>query len=78
MKASVMEEASFNDTIEEMEKFVDLSPHNQPIIQINSINMYVAINECNRSIMAEIVDINTKYKIVDRKIKANCGSTTER
>ena len=57
----VMEEASFNDTIGEMEKVVDLSPPNQPTIQINSFDMYVAIDECNRSIMAEIVDINTKY-----------------
>ena len=65
----VMEEASFNDTIGEMEKVVDLSPHNQQTIQINSIDMYVAIDEYNRSIMAEIVDINTKYKTVDRKIK---------
>ena len=48
----VMEEASFNDTIGEMEKVVDLSPHNQQTIQINSIDMYVAIDEYNRSIMA--------------------------
>ena len=31
--------------------------------------MYVAIDEYNRNIMAEIVDISTKYKTVDRKIK---------
>ena len=39
----VMEKASFNDTIGEMEKVVDLSPHNQQTIQINSIDMYVVI-----------------------------------
>ena len=58
----VMEEASFNDTIGKMEKVVDLSPHNQQTIQINAINIYVAIDENNRSILAKIVDINTKYK----------------
>ena len=41
----VMEEASFNDTISEMEKVVELSPPNQQTIQINSIKMYVAIDE---------------------------------
>ena len=31
----VMEEASFNDTIGEMEKVVDLSPRSQQTIQVN-------------------------------------------
>ena len=53
----------------EIEEVVGLSPHNQQTIQINSIDIYVAIDEYNRGIMAEIVDINTKYKTVDRKIK---------
>ena len=65
----VMEEASFNDTIGEMENVVDLSPHSQRSIQINSINMYVAIDEYSRSIMAEKVEVNTKYKTVDKKVK---------
>ena len=65
----VMEEASFDDTIGKMEKVVDLSPRNQQTIQIKSIDMYVSIDEYNRSIMAAIVDINTKYKTVDREIK---------
>ena len=60
-----MEEASFNDAIGEMEKVVDLSPHNQQTIQINSIDMYVSIDEYNWSIVAEIVNINTKYITVD-------------
>ena len=66
----VMEEASFNDTIGEMEKVVDLSPHNQQTIQINSIDMYVAIDEYNRSIMVEIVKVKTKYKTMDKKVKS--------
>ena len=74
----VMEETSFNDTIGEVEKVVDLSPRNQQTIQINSMDMCVDIDEYNQSIMAEIVDINTKYKMVDRKIKPVNDSTTER
>ena len=42
----VMEEASFNDTIGEIESIMDLSPHEQHKIQVNSINMYTVINEC--------------------------------
>ena len=65
----VMEEASFNDTIGEMENVVDLSARNQQIIQINSIEMYIAIDEYERSVMAEMVEVNTKYKTVHKKIR---------
>ena len=60
----VMEEASFNDTIGEMENVVDMSPHNLQIIQMNSIEIYVAIGEYERSIMAKMVEVHTKYKAV--------------
>ena len=62
----VMEEASFNDTIGEIESIVDLSPHEQHTIQVNSINMYTAIDECRRGVMEELVKVNTKYKSVDQ------------
>ena len=65
----VMEEASFNDTIGEIESIVDLSPHEQHTIQVNSINMYTAIDECRRGVMEELVKVNTKYKSVDKKVK---------
>ena len=65
----VMEEASFNDTIGEMENVVDLSARNQQIIQINSIEMYIAIDEYRRTVMAEKVEVNMKYKTVDKKIR---------
>ena len=65
----VMEEASFDDTIGEMENVVDLSPCNQQIIQINSIQMYVVINEYKWSIMAGMVEVNKTYKTADKKIK---------
>ena len=65
----LMEEALFNDTIGEMENVLDLSPHSQQSIQINSVNMYVAIDEYNRSIMTWTIKVNTKYKMVDKKVK---------
>ena len=42
----ILEEASFNDTIGEIEKVVDLSyPHHQHVISINSVNMYTIMDE---------------------------------
>ena len=52
-----------------MKNVVDLSARNQQIIQINSIKMYIAIDEYRRSVMAEKAEVNTKYKTVDKKIR---------
>ena len=66
----ILEEASFNDTIGEIEEVVDLSyPHHQHVISVNSVNMYAIIDEYHRGILMEEVEVNTKYKTVDRKIK---------
>ena len=66
----ILEEASFNDTIGEIEEVVDLSyPHDQCVISVNSINMYIIINEYHRGILMEEAEVNTKYKMVDKKIK---------
>jgi hypothetical protein len=65
-----MEEASFNDTIGEIEEVVDLSyPNDRRVISVYSINMYVVIDEYHRGNLMELVKVNTKYKTVDRKIK---------
>ena len=65
-----LEEVSFNDTIGEIEEVVDLSyPHHQHVISVNSVNMYTIIDEYHRGILIEEVEVNTKYKTVDRKIK---------
>jgi hypothetical protein len=65
-----LEDASFNDTIGEIEEIMDLSCHyDQPVISINSINMYAVIDEYHRGNLMELAGINTKYKMVDRKIK---------
>jgi transposase InsO family protein len=66
----VMEEASFNDTIGEIEDVVDLSYlHDQCVISVNSVDMYTTINEYNRGILMKEAEVNTKYKTVDKKIK---------
>jgi hypothetical protein len=56
-----MEEASFNDTIGEIEDVVDLScPHDQRVISVNSINMYVVIDEYHRDNLMKLAGVNTK------------------
>jgi hypothetical protein len=66
----IMEETSFNDTIDEIEDVVDSSyPHNQRVITVNSINMYAAIDNYRRDILKELAIVNTKYKTIDKKIK---------
>ena len=42
----ILEEASFNDTIDEIEDVVDLSyPQDRRVISVNSVNMYAIIDE---------------------------------
>ena len=66
----IMEEASFNDTIGEIEEVVDLSYlHDHYVISVNSVNMYAIIDEYRRGISMKEADINMKYKTVDKKIK---------
>ena len=66
----IMEEASFNDTIGEIEDVVDLSYlRDERVISVNSIDMYTIIDEYRRGISMKEADINTKYKTVDKKIK---------
>ena len=66
----ILEEASFNDTIGEIEEVVDLSYlHEQHEISVNSVNMYAIIDEYHRGILMEEAKVNTKYKTVDKNIK---------
>jgi hypothetical protein len=65
-----LEEASFNDNIRELEDVAHLSyPHDQFVISVNSINMDAVINEYHRGNLMELAGVNTKYKMVDKKIK---------
>ena len=64
-----MDKVSFNDTIGKTENVVDLGPHSHRSIQTNSIDMYVAIDKYSRSTMVEKTKFNTRYKIVDNKVK---------
>jgi hypothetical protein len=66
----VIEADSFNDTIKKVEDVVDLGClHDRQMIAVNSIDMYVVIDDYHRDIPMEIAAVNTKYKIVDKKIK---------
>ena len=42
----IMEKSSFNGIIREIVKIVDLSPLDQHMIFVNSIDMYIVIKEC--------------------------------
>jgi hypothetical protein len=65
-----LESASFHDTIAEIEDVVDLSClHDQPLILVNSMKMYAVIDEYDRGRLMELAQVNTKYEMVDRKIK---------
>jgi hypothetical protein len=65
-----LEEASFNDTIGDIEDIMDLTfPRDQHVILVNSINMYAVIDKYHRGNLMELIGVNTKYKPVDKKIK---------
>ena len=56
----ILEEASFNDTIGEIEEVVDLSYlHNEHVISVNTVNMYAIIDEYHRGILMEEAEVNT-------------------
>ena len=56
----ILEEASFNNTIGQIEEVMDLSYlHDQQEIPVNSVNMYVIIDECHRGILMEEAEVNT-------------------
>jgi hypothetical protein len=65
-----MEEVSFNNTIGEIEEVVDLSsPETWHVISVNSMDMYTVIDNYKWNILMEPTEVNTKYKMVDKKIK---------
>jgi hypothetical protein len=66
----VMEGDSSYDTINEVEAVLDLHcPHDHQMIAVNSIDMYTTIGDYRRGILMESAIVNTKYKMMDKKIK---------
>jgi hypothetical protein len=57
----VMEERSLDDTIGDLETIL--------VVPVNSIIMYMAITEILDQDSGKEANVNTKYKIVDRKVK---------
>ena len=64
-----MEVVSFDDTIREIENVVVSSLPRIRIILVISIAMYIDIKEYGESVMANEVEVNTKYNNIDKKMK---------
>ena len=64
-----MEIISFNDTLGEMEEVIRTKLQVSKVIPINSIALYTAIDEYKQGVVADEVEVNTKYKTVDKKVK---------
>ena len=64
-----MEIISFNDTLGEMEEVIRTKLQVSKVIPINSIALYTAIDEYEQGVVADEVEVNTKYKTVDKKVK---------
>jgi hypothetical protein len=64
LTSHTLKEASFYDTIGEIEDVVDLSFYrNQHVISVNSVNMYFVIDEYHRGILMEPTRVNTNTKL---------------
>ena len=69
--SGIIEELSINDTMHQLESLVCFSSHQpEEIVMVDSLKMYVMISEIGAAYKeGKEVDINTKYKTVDHKIK---------
>ena len=63
-----MEIISFDDTLGEMEEVARSKLQVNKVILINSIALYTAIDEYKQGVVADEVEVNTKYKTVDKKV----------
>ena len=64
-----MEMISFDDTLGEMEKVIKSKLQVNKMIPINSAALYTAIDEYEQGVATDEVEVNTKYKTVDKKVK---------
>ena len=68
--SGAMEAVSFDDTLGEMESIVASGLNEDKVIPVNSVDMYTAIEKLGRFIEeARTVEVQTKYKTVDKKVK---------
>ena len=64
-----MEAVSIDNTFGEMESVIESNLPRNKIISINSVILYTTINKCKQSIAANEINMNTKYKTVDKTVK---------
>ena len=64
-----MEIISFDDTLGEMERVIELKQQVNRVIPTNSVALYTAIDEYKQGVAEDEVEVNTKYKTVDKKVK---------
>ena len=64
-----MEVISFDDTLGKMEEVIKLKLQVNKMIPINSVALYTAIDEYEQGVATDEVKVDTKYKIVDKKVK---------
>ena len=64
-----MEKISFDDTLGEMEEVVRSKLQVSKVILINCVTLYTSIDEYKHGVAADEVEVNIKYKIVDKKVK---------
>ena len=53
----------------EKEKVIELKLQVNRMIPINSVALYIAMDEYEQGVSTDEVEVNTKYKIVDKKVK---------
>ena len=64
-----MEIISFDYTLGDVEEFIESNLQVNKVITINSVTLYTAIDEYEQGVVADEVEVNTKYTIVDKKVK---------
>ena len=65
-----MDAVSFDDTLGEVERVVASGLHENEVIPVNSVDMYIIIEDLRQLIEEErTVKIQMNYKTVDKKVK---------
>ena len=60
---------SSDDILEEMEKVIGSKLQVNRVIPINSVALYIAIEEYEQGITTDEVEVNINYKTMDKKVK---------
>ena len=70
MQSNAMEAVSLDDTLGEIKTLVKEDLREDPVIPVNSVEMYEVITDFGKMIgMDQTAGVDTRYKIVDRKMR---------